>query len=261
MNPQIERSYYQKRTSKVNPSSISSKSLTQSRYMPGSNYNFDNSLNRNRSRWGNELKSKNNNYDFNMFSNYINSTFQTPSRNRPSELNTNSSLTNKKPIYQNPYKNDTFNVNYNVKQPSNIKTYSKKVPTMTESRFMRSSSANNLHQIPLTSNSNYLQSNGYNIPKEQNPTRTSTYRVVMGTPTTELQNGRFQGYSIGQNDMDYTSSTGGGLSHLVTTRMNKGTTKYMGGTREGLVQSMYKEKPSNLLQMKYGNTKGNGMRF
>lgn len=256
----MEGSYFNRRIQTSNPSTISSKSLTQSRYLPGSSaYNFENSSGRQRSRWENGLSSKNDNYDFDKFSKYINDTFQTSGKAKVDNVEFRG-LKPKEPIYQSPYKTP-YTSSYQVSP--NLKSFAKKVPTMTESRFLRSSSANNLYQVPINSDlppSNYYQLNQYNLAKEPTPTRTSTYRVVKGTPTSELPNGVYQGYSA-QRNPDYTSSTGGGLTHFVSAKLHKGTTRYTGGTRQGLVQSMYKEKPSNLLQMKYGNLNGTGMRF
>jgi hypothetical protein len=238
---------------------LTSKSLSQSRYEPStSTYIPGSILKKNKSRWGDDLKNKNEKYDFNMFSNYINNTFQVPSR-APKEPYTQSRLAGNMNKYDKPTYLGSKTYKYQ-EQPLTTTNYIRS-PIMTESKYIRSSSANN--QIPggisVTTTPTYLQTNQYNITQTPNPKGSKTYRVIRGTPTTEFLPRTFE--RVVQKEPVYISSTGGRLSNLKSARLSKGTTRYEGGNRQGLVQSMYKEKPSNLLEMKYGNVTSTGMRY
>jgi hypothetical protein len=229
-----------------NPS-LGTKSLSQSRYGNTSSYLPSTPSRINRSRWGDDLKSKNDKYDFNMFSNYINNTFQVPTRSRNENLS--------KP---------TPNLNsYNKPTFLGSKTYKyqeqpKYTPTMTESKYIRSSSSNN-NPTRISTTQNYLNTNQYDISKKYTTPGVKTYRIIHGTPAEDFQPVKWEREV--QKEPVYISSTGGRTLNGGTVRLNKGVTRYEGGNRQGLVQSMYREKPSNLLEMKYGNVTSTGMRF
>ena len=133
------------------------------------------------------------------------------------------------------------------------------MPTMTESKYIRSSSANNSKPNYISSTQGYPQTNPYDITQKYSTPGVKTYRIIQGTPKEEFQPTRWE--KVVQKDPVYTASTGGRTQNLEVIRLNKGVTRYEGGNRQGLVQSMYREKPSNLLEMKYGNDMGTGMRF
>mgnify|MGYP001800237502 CR=1 FL=1 len=222
-----------------NPSTISSKSLTQSRYLPeGSGQSpFQNSRIKN-SRWSKNITSAKDNYDFNMFSNYINSTFKTSSRNTPgSTINTNPIS---KPVtYESNYKPEVKRFQYLEKQVAS-NPYTGRMPTMVESKYMRSSSSNNHH--PTTNskiNSNYLLTNHYNAPQKPLISGVKAYRVDHGMPSSVFIVSANVRFETGNSRAGPTWGTGGGLQHVITARVKKEKTNYTGGTRDGLVQSKH----------------------
>ena len=240
----------------MNPSTLTSKSLTQSRYLPElSGYKKD-LIRPHRSRWANDLKAKNEDYDFNMFSNYINSTFQVPSRStqdsyaqaRPSRLSNQN--------YERMANTDSLRPKLQ-EQPVMASPYFKRRPLMTESKYMRSSSANNVQPLHTAAKTSPI----YRGIQSNAPTYTGTktYRIVKGAPANDVMPSVYQREVPRENA--YLGGGGEGLSHVITARVPKSTVRYAGGTRQDLVQSMYREKPSNLLQMKYGNSIGMANRY
>ena len=263
--PYLDSNLIQKKNVGINPSTISSKSLNQSRYVPDSSkYYIDNSSRIRKSRWENELKSKDNNYDYNMFSNYINTTFRLPSKNNQETVTQSKPyFVSKQTTYESPYNAEASRFQYQNEKPVTSTPFGNRNPTMVESKYMRSSSANNRNPQHIGQskiNTNYLLTNQYKLPQGFSQPTSSTYRVIKEPQISEFAPKTYKRSIPAQRENNYTSSTGG-LSHQVTAKVLKAKTQYTGGNRKDLVQSMYRERPTNLLEMKYGNATGTGMRY
>jgi hypothetical protein len=219
-----------------------------------------NNLGPRQSRWNKNITSKNDNYDFNMFSNYINNTFKNSSRTNPT-YNDKPSPISKVRAYEYSHKPEISKYTYQVERPVATNPYTGRAPTMVESKYMRSSSTHKLHQNPISYSkvsANHLLTKQYNLPSTS--TGAPVYRIAQENPTTGA---RIGGTHRFVEKRQYTPGTGQGLGHHVTAKVLGERTLYTGGNRGDLVQSMYREKPSSLLQMKYGNTDktGTGMRY